>query len=373
MTAPLYDEARFRASRRKKPGAHKGLWFERFFDRYNREWELDRDGSDKSDWINSVCGQVGGAQQLQTFTESQQQLAKQLGGQSRVFETTWHFATGMGNSHPVENGFSWHPTLGTPYLSGASVKGLVREWIENWLGLDGDELRAASLRWFGSEDKNPKKQVKDNRAGNIIFFDAVPYEPVNLGCDIMTPHMRDWYSQGSQISDVARDAAAIPADWHDPVPVPFLVVKKAKFLFSVGARNEDAKEDIKQVMEVLSYALEHLGAGAKTAVGYGRMEADDKANSNIEKAHKQAALAELPEDERYRQMFSDMEEKALAQMFNKDFKKTMEAAGDSWGAMLDALFDVKGNEIEAWESAQKNSAPAKAFKKLKKEKERMGI
>lgn len=370
MTAPLYDEIQLRSTRRKKLGAHKGLWFERFFDKYDQSWELADD--DKSKWIDSVCGQTGDAEQLQTFTESQQQLAQQLGGQSRVYETTWHFATGMGNSHPVENGFSWHPTLGTPYLSGASVKGLVREWIENWSGLEGDELREASLRWFGSEHKEPKEQSKDNRAGSIIFFDAVPFEPVSLGCDIMTPHMKDWYSKGSQISDVSKDSAAIPADWHDPVPVPFLVVKKAKLLFSVGARTEDAKEDIKQVMEVLSYALEHLGAGAKTAAGYGRMEADDKANRNIEKAQKQAALAELPEDVRYREEFSDMEEKVLAQMFGKDFNKTKESAGENWEMMLDVLFEVKRSEVESWVNAPRNSAPEKAFKKLKNQTGRVG-
>ncbi|PWQ99325.1 type III-B CRISPR module RAMP protein Cmr6 [Leucothrix arctica] len=370
MTAPLYDETRLRASRRKKLGAHKGLWFERFFDKYDQYWELADE--DKSNWIDSVSGNAGDSEQLQVFAESQQQLAQQLGGQSRIFETTWNFVTGMGNSHPIENGFSWHPTLGTPYLSGASVKGLVREWIESWSGLEGDELRAASLRWFGSESKEPKEQLKDNRAGSIIFFDAVPFEPVSLGCDIMTPHMKEWYSKGSQISDVSKDSTAIPADWHDPVPVPFLVVKKAKFLFSVGARTEDAKDDIKQVMEVLSYALEQLGAGSKTAAGYGRMEADEKANRNIEKAQKQAALAELPEDARYREMFSDMEEKTLAQMFGKDFNKTLKSAGDSWETMLDALFDVKRSKIEAWANAPKNSAPEKAFKKLKNQTGRVG-
>lgn len=363
MTAPLYDETRLRASRRKKLGAHKGLWFERFFDKYDQYWELADE--DKSNWIDSVSGNAGDSEQLQVFAESQQQLAQQLGGQSRVFETTWSFATGLGNSHPVENGFSWHPTLGTPYLGGASVKGLVREWITNWSGLEGEELSEVSLRWFGSEDKEPKEQTKGKRAGSIIFFDAVPFEPVNLGCDIMTPHMKDWYAKGSQISDISKDAAAIPADWHDPVPVPFLVVKKAKFLFSVGARTEEAKDEIKQVMEVLSYALEHLGAGAKTAAGYGRMEADERANRNIEKIQKEAELAELPEADRYREMFLGMEDKELAQKFGKDFNKTMEAAADSWELMLDALFEVKRAEIESWVDQPKNSSQAKAFKQLK--------
>ena len=33
--------------------------------------------------------------------------------------------TGMGNPHPLESGFTWHPTLGMPYLPGSAV-GLVR-------------------------------------------------------------------------------------------------------------------------------------------------------------------------------------------------------------------------------------------------------
>ena len=43
-----------------------------------------------------------------------------------VFTTDGRFVTGTGRSHSVENGFAWHPTLGTPYLSGSSVKGMIR-------------------------------------------------------------------------------------------------------------------------------------------------------------------------------------------------------------------------------------------------------
>ena len=365
MAAPLHTSVQFLGSRLqgKEMGFHKGLWFERFFNKYDHEWQLA--DQDKTNWIDSVSGMAGDSKQLENFAASQQKLIQRLSGTSQVFETNWNFITGMGNAHPVENGFSWHPTLGTPYLSGASVKGLVREWIENWSGLENEELREASLDWFGSESKNSNEQTKDNRAGSIIFFDAIPYEPVSLGCDIMTPHMKDWYAKGGNITDVTRDSSAVPADWHDPVPVPFLVVKKAKFLFSVAARTEEAKEAIPQVMEVLSYALECLGAGAKTAAGYGRMTPDEKANAKMQKAQKATALAELPESDRYREMFTDMPEKQLAQMFGKDFTKTMKSIGGSGDVMLDALFEVRSSDIESWASHDKNSATGKAFKALK--------
>lgn len=365
MGAPLHNDVRFVGSRLagKELGFHKGLWFERFFNKYDAEWILA--DQDKSDWIDSVSGIVGDSKQINQFVGSQQQLVSRLSGVTQVFETEWNFVTGMGNSHPVENGFSWHPTLGTPYLSGASVKGLVRAWIENWSGLEHAESKAACLKWFGSESKEPKEQDEKNRAGSIIFFDAVPYGPVSLGCDIMTPHMKDWYAKGGSISDLSRDASAIPADWHEPVPVPFLVVKKAKFLFSVAARTQDAKKDIGQVLEVLGYALEYLGAGAKTAAGYGRMTPDEKANKQIEKMQKEAQLAALPETDRFRQEFADMDEKLLAQRFGRDINKTIKSAGDSWEAMLDALFDVREKDILAWSSADKNSAQGKAYKQLK--------
>lgn len=378
MVAPLHNDVRLMSSRLqgKEQGFHRGLWFERFFNKYEKkvikeikdeeprfQWTLEDES--KTDWIKSFSGMVGEPHSISQFAASQQQLVERLSGTSQVFETEWSFVTGMGNAHPVENGFSWHPTLGTPYLSGASVKGLVRAWIENWSGLEHEDLKATCLKWFGSVPKEPKEQDEDNRAGSVIFFDAVPYEPVNLGCDIMTPHMKDWYAKGGSISDVSRDASAVPADWHDPVPVPFLVVKKAKFLFSVAARNEDAKEDIKQVLEVLGYALEYLGAGAKTAAGYGRMKPNEKANKQIEKAQKEAQLAALPEADRYRQEFADMDEKLLAQKFGKDINNTIKSAGDSWEAMLDALFEVRGEEILAWSTADKNSAQGKAYKQLK--------
>ena len=368
MAAPLHNDVRFAGSRLqgKELGFHKGLWFERFFNKYNRDWNLEGQEQAKSDWIQSVTnGVAGDSKHLQQFAASQQQLVERLSGASQVFETEWNFVTGMGNAHPVENGFSWHPTLGTPYLSGASVKGLVRAWVEKWSGLENTELKAACLKWFGSEPKNSKEQGEDNRAGSIIFFDAVPYEPVSLSCDIMTPHMKDWYAKGGSISDVSCDSSAIPADWHDPGLVPFLVVKKAKFLFSVAARTGNAKEDIKQLLEVLGYALEYLGAGAKTAACYGRMTPDQKANKQIEKVQKEAKLAELPEADRYREMFTEMDEKLLAQTFGRDINKTIQSAGDSWEVMLDALFEVRGEEILSWSDAPKKSAQESAYKKLK--------
>jgi CRISPR-associated protein Cmr6 len=108
-----------------------------------------------------------------------------------------------------------------------------------------------------------------------VFFDAVPTEQATLVADVMTPHMGKWYESGD-VDPGGPDNT--PADWHDPVPVPFLVVKEVKFLFAIGVRPnfcgatvKQAQAEIKDLWDSLVNALDWLGAGGKTAVGYGRM------------------------------------------------------------------------------------------------------
>jgi len=87
------------------------------------------------------------------------------------------FATGLGREHPIENGFAWHPALGTPFLSGSSVKGLVRAWAATWL-----EPTAAQFPGFSARAIRGK--FRPTSAG-VIFFDALPGKPVKLDrrCD----------------------------------------------------------------------------------------------------------------------------------------------------------------------------------------------
>lgn len=379
MLRPLYHPINqsINPRRERQPNSyHAGLWFERFFDRYEhttkQKWDVPAEN--KQGWIDDVAGTCGDKSALEKATDQQKNLCRSLGGEVKAFKAEWHFATGLGNAHPVENGFAWHPTLGTPYLSGASVKGLVRACIETWAGLEKSEIREVCRYWFGSESKDPKEQNKENpsEAGAYIFFDAIPIKPVTLACDIMTPHMKDWYAKGDQISDVTNDSASLPADWHNPVPIPFLVVKEGSFLFCIAPRqllDVDAKKlaekELPDVMRALSNALEYMGAGAKTATGYGRMANDDTTNKAIEKEQKEAAKAEMPIEERFRVEFQEMDDKKLAEMFGKDFNKTQEKMGGNWEKYLHVLLDVKGDLVRSWEQADKNSANGKAYKKLK--------
>jgi CRISPR-associated protein Cmr6 len=277
MTCPLYKITPPWPTNFPRDG-HAGLWYDRFFNKYDNNWQVPKDSSGKLAWINTVKGIVGGPA-VALFTERQKNLVDALDGKTSLFKTDWHFATGLGNNHPVENGFAWHTTLGVPYLTGAAVKGLLRAWCEQWAtGFDADKCRL----WFGPSlgeldpEKNSGIKKQGPVAGELIFFDALPTGQVELKPDVMTPHMGDWYEKGDKpLEKDKKEGSNVPADWHSPVPVFFLVVAPGQmFQFSVAKRPK-SDIDVDDVMKELEQALTYLGAGAKTAVGYGRFQKVD--------------------------------------------------------------------------------------------------
>ncbi len=309
--APLYKELEMRSVASSEDGRftehnstyHKGLWFERFFNRYDSDWSVSAKA--KGQWIKAVCGSCGNAEQLKSTNHRRIQMISSLGGEFGIFKLDWHFVTGMGNAHPVENGFSWHPTLGTPWIPGSTVKGLVRAWAERELIPAGTCDRALVYQLFGSESKSPDECGQDNRAGALVFFDAIPTAKVELITDIMTPHSGKWYEKGG--SDQAMQADVLPGDWHSPVPVPFLVCKKASFLFGLAPREGCGvtSEQLGQAMLWLEDALMFWGIGAKTATGYGHMDKDEagvekqrqELQSQEEARKEQARLATMAPEE----------------------------------------------------------------------------
>ena len=304
MTLPLYDTLQ-QDDPNDNPNftmGHRGLLFDRFYNAYLQpsdikprselsKREKDRLIEQTESWLKKFEEKkAGNDNALEAKTLQQMALCQTLKGTSFIAKTQWHFVTGMGLPHPIENGMAWHPTLGVPYLTGAAVKGMVRAWLEVWKTDDDNaKQKKRLLTWFGSEDK----ESISTQAGNLIFFDALPIEAVTLGIDIMTPHMGKWYAKGQQITSVERDSEKLPADWHDPGPVKFLVVKQACLHFSIAPRNKrcaegsDIENVMEDVMEALKNALEWSGAGAKTAVGYGGFEQDDGKQKKMEETRRQ--------------------------------------------------------------------------------------
>ena len=258
MSLPLYKVDAHRPARRA-PEGNAGLWFDKFCDSWHVDkdsWTLKSDGDEdnpKLDWIQGITERtVGCSSQLQEFTFRLLRLIEKRAGHAAVFVTESRFVTGLGRSHPVENGFAWHPTLGTPYLPGSSIKGLVRAWATLDSEVSSDERTVARL--LG----------RRRTAGNLRFLDAVPVAPVQLQADVMTPHFAGWTEQEP------------PGDWMSPSPIPFLTTAAGtSFLFGI-VPSHIADDDVKTASSWLREALSWVGAGAKTSVGYGRFRHDDK-------------------------------------------------------------------------------------------------
>jgi CRISPR-associated protein Cmr6 len=262
MTLPLYRG--LVPSNNALPG-HTGLWYEKYCNQWrvqppaSLKWSLKAEDrqAPKTDWIKTVTtggGHAVGGNVDALLKEQHTRLdclCPKDYSLVQVFRTTSRLVMGIGQDHPVENGFLWHPTLGVPYLPGSSIKGMLRNWMLTWEGND------AAMPWFES--------AQDKGVGELIFLDALPLTVPRLEADVITPHYGPYYTD---------PAKAPPADWHSPLPAPFLTVA-AGATFAVRVVSQRNKSDFQAVrgllLASLTAAFDNLGIGAKTAVGYGRL------------------------------------------------------------------------------------------------------
>ncbi|WP_028885417.1 type III-B CRISPR module RAMP protein Cmr6 [Teredinibacter turnerae] len=295
MKLPLYNGVDFP---NPKPEVGKGLVFNRFFGEWNNNFEKlaadTKHGSSKQNFIEQFeTLEKSATEYLRQFSLKQMALVESLGGIWFVAQLQENavFITGTGNPHPLENGFLWHPTLDNPYVPGSAVKGLFRSWLETELGYGAeasatpDEDKADLKRYFGSDSKS-NASGKNSQVGELVFFDAIPIASPALKAEVMTPHMGQYYVKGTDKNEVGKPDA-VPADWHNPIPIPMLVMSKGKFLFSVAPRAglaDDAKNTLSEERPSLAIALQnslrYAGLGAKTATGFGRFTVDEESEES---------------------------------------------------------------------------------------------
>lgn len=199
------------------------------------------------------------------------------------------FTTGLGNEHPLENGFAFLNPYGLPYLPGSGVKGVVQQaacelasgdWGEanGWnrddsypLKIGKKEIRLSLLDvLFGR--KTPSGESEHVR-GALSFWDVIPQiAGERLVVEVMTPHQTHYYQNCEN-----------PHDSGSPNPITFLTVPpKSRFTFHVQCDRAHlrrlapalAEEDRwKGLVEAaFAHAFQWLGFGAKTAVGYGAFD-----------------------------------------------------------------------------------------------------
>lgn len=226
------------------------------------------------------------------------------------------FTTGLGNEHPLENGFSFLNPYGLPYLAGSSVKGVLRraadelasgEWNQADVPSCSRELRhevqnqqgkplfdASDLDvLFGSEALGGDNHLR----GVLSFWDVIPQiEGNSLMVDIMTPHQSHYYQRKDHMGSVS------PHDSGSPTPISFLTVPPGSHLaFHVvcdTVRLNHLAPDLAHAERwklLLVSAFEHaftwLGFGAKTSVGYGAMSRDTEAEATLSRLQAQTKAA----------------------------------------------------------------------------------
>ncbi len=254
--------------------ANPGLVFER----YPRLWKHDRIGwsvdEGRRDFLIEFAREYAESKRsCELLLKARLESLKTFGrpfGPGRDFVAQWRFVTGMGGDHPLENGFAFHRLFGVPYLPGSGVKGLVRR-TARICGIEENEEK----RLFGPSIERAEQGQEEEGAGALIFLDALPVEWPSLGIDIVNNHHPLWTSfvDGDRRRGLGDLERASAAGMDDPNPVFFLAVEDGlRFRFWVSARPgaEASEQDIDDAYDWLAIGLEYLGAGAKTAVGYGR-------------------------------------------------------------------------------------------------------
>lgn len=273
----------------RRPGTSVSLKFDKGFDRYENDWtiikatrairqggvEIPGRPEGKQGYLRDFADKTfpSAADRYPEFLSRRRQALEAVGARKIELTTATRLVVGLGLPSPLETGFLLDRLTGCPYLPGSSVKGLLRAAAE--LVGKGEIEQGDRAFWshhlariFGPETGAESGPAK----GEAAFFDAWPAAWPRLEVDILTPHHQKWNG---------GEANALPADWNDPVPVPFLTVEAGTrflFFFRSLAAPERAATDLAQLEALLPIALDWLGIGGKKSSGYGYFGGDDAAN-----------------------------------------------------------------------------------------------
>lgn len=198
-----------------------------------------------------------------------------------IYTIDWKLSIGLGNESVYETAIKLHHIYGIPYIPGSALKGIVRSYIilEKFSKNKNGDIDLKNAESCALEDQGfcdifgcPKESFYgESRQGRVVFFDALPLSSPRIEPEIMNSHFDEYYSD--------RSNTVPPADYHNPKPIFFLVVKDTKFEFTVGVKNIDNKSIQKGIFREemplsvaytwMQKALKEYGIGAKTSVGYG--------------------------------------------------------------------------------------------------------
>jgi CRISPR-associated protein Cmr6 len=329
-------------------------------------WEKNDSGARKA-W-RRVCGLAADdKQRMGALAERQAALAATLetGGGMLVVDglAVAPFTTGLGNEHPLENGFAFLNPYGLPYLPGSGVKGVLRQAARElargkWGGTQGwghgetfpvqlERNRVVDLSiidaLFGLEAADGGSA---HVRGALNFWDVIPQiKGDGLQVEVMTAHHTDYFQHGKT-----------PHDSESPNPINFLTVPPgSRFTFHVqcdlpflrhlapGLTEGNRWQEL--VQAAFELAFDWLGFGAKTAVGYGAMAADDAAAARRRTERERAAAEAAQKAQREREL-------AAMSPLEREIADFLESRADKGQPEITALVSALKNDH--WSGEQKS-------------------
>jgi CRISPR-associated protein Cmr6 len=319
---------------------------------------------------------------MHALATRQAALAAALGDSIASFDalSTAPFTTGLGNEHPLENGFAFLNPYGLPYLAGSGVKGVLRQAARELVSGEWGEAKGwtndAITGLFGLESEDGDQK---HHRGALSFWDVLPDMPGDrLQVEVMTPHQSHYYQQ--RLDRKSGDSAH-PHDSGQPNPIHFLTVPPgSRMAFHVRCdepflRRHDLPEakDLAEggrwrelLQAAFTHAFDWLGFGAKTTVGYGTMQIDraEQAKRDQAQAERQAQ-AKARAEEAHRATLSP-EDRAWAEAepviaaFRAEWDKARKVAyipGGSFNDIRRAFMKA----AEAWTEVRSRAAAAEAL------------
>ncbi len=270
-----------------------GLRFSTYFGGYNpTDWSIEK--NKKLEAFQDVCVIEKSLTDLSVaLINRQKTLFKDRSDALTLSaETTSPFATGLGNEHPLENGFSFLKPYGLPYLPGAGIKGVLRAAARD-MGEEEGWSETKVRQFFGADPNEDAKRgtISSDQRGELIFVDAYPkMEKKSLTVEIMNPHNAK-YLEGN----------ASPSGTSAPIPVFFLAIApKTEFVFNVSRVPCDGVQTTEGewkelVVKTFVHAFKFFGFGAKTSVGYGAFKSDDldRKGRQAEKERQESMVKEM--------------------------------------------------------------------------------
>lgn len=233
--------------------SHAGLWLDRYLPGKGVIDSKDTDA--RTAHVAQVAALAVPEAYHRFYTRWEMQLGL-LGAQCLKATVRGRMAVGHGAKATLETSIALHRTYGVPYIPGSALKGVAASFARQQL-----------VGWESTSDPYIAMFGSTTSAGHVIFYDAL-YVPnsalgnMPLHRDVLTPH-HSAYNGG------APDAP--PADWDDPIPVPFLSATGG-YLVATGGPTEWPNK----ALDILRLALAECGIGAKTSSGYGRMDWADR-------------------------------------------------------------------------------------------------